>query len=518
MLGSSRLAAALVVTAVVLSGCTGAPSAARGSAPTPTPIAWSACETGLECGTVTVPLEYAEPDGEQISLTVMRHRANDPAQRIGTLFFNPGGPGVPATDAMKSLESPTGMFSSDVLARFDIVGMDPRGVGRSRPVRCLTDKQRADAAAARLDSTIPGGKPLPQLLADATAFTRGCVTHQSRAFLASLSTDNVARDLDQVRAAIGEQQITYYGVSYGTVVGPTYATLFPERVRQMALDAPVDAGRWRGNTLDFVDEVAVASEKTLDAWLETCRVEGARVCPFGNGDPGAALDALLAGLNAKPLPVKPVAGVTPGGTLDGGRALEAIRAAAGAAATWPVLTAGLLGAQQGNGALLHFLWTAVTVSPFPVPTAMNEAHNAVRCADWDTPTDVGAHTTAALDVVEKAKRVSTRAGYSALNCALWPAPNTDRFTEPLTGAGAPPTLVIGGRLDPVAPHHWAEATAATLESAVLLTREGVGHGSYRTGDSRCVDATVDAALISKKLPADRATCAMDAPATTRPTP
>ncbi|MFG1925262.1 alpha/beta hydrolase [Cryptosporangium sp. NPDC048952] len=495
----SRLGAALAAAAMVLAACSEPPA----KAPTPDPLSWSPCEPKLECATVTVPLEYTDPDGEQIPLAVMRHRATNPAQRIGALFFNPGGPGVAATDTV------TALFSPDILARFDIIAMDPRGVGRSRAVRCLTDEQRAAALAADLDANLPGGKPLPQLIADAKTFTKGCAQHQSREFLASLSTDNVARDMDQVREAIGEDQITYYGVSYGTVVGPTYATLFPDRVRQMVIDAPVDTEKWRANSLEFLDEVAVASERTLDAWLAACRAEK---CPFDTD----TLDALIVQLEARPLKVEPVQGLTPGGTLDGAKAREAIRAAAGAAATWPVLTAALLAAQQGNGTPLLFLWTAITVSPFPVPTAGNEVHNAVRCVDWSTPTDVAAHTAAAAEVQEHAKRIGTEAAYAALNCAFWPTENKDRYTEPLTAAGAPPILVIGGRLDPVTPHHWAEAVAHTLHHAVLLTREGVGHGSYRSSGS-CVDTAVDEALISKKLPTDGTVCQPDKPATTIPT-
>lgn len=131
---------------------------------------------------------------------------------------------------------------------------------------------------------------------------------------------------------------------------------------------------------------------------------------------------------------------------------------AGDRATWPTLTAGLLAAQQGDGRLLHFLWTNIAVSPFGVPTAVHEAHTAVRCADWDTPTDIAEHEAAAAGLPEKAERIGTRAGFSALNCALWPAPNEDRYTEPLTAAGAPPTLVIGGRLDPATPYSWVPQT------------------------------------------------------------
>ncbi|MHA6619877.1 alpha/beta hydrolase [Pseudonocardia sp. DLS-67] len=523
-----RGGAAVLAAALVLTGCAGGTAGSGAAAATmsdagsptaaaPGPIAWDGCGPDLDCATVAVPLEYTDPDGPQIPLAVMRHRATDPAQRIGSLFFNPGGPGVVATDTLRNMPATAGApgtFSPDVLARFDVIAMDPRGVGGSGAVRCLTDEQRAEAAGTGSDPALPGGKPLPELLADATTFTDGCAAHQSIEYLASLSTDNVARDMDRIRAALGEEQITYYGISYGTVVGPMYATLFPDRVRQMVLDAPVDTGLWFGDSLAFLDEVAVASERTLDAWFATCRTEGAQVCPFGGGDPEAAFDALIVELEAQPLEVAPVEGVTPGGTLDGAMALETARALAGDRTTWPALTAALLGAQNGDGTLLHFLWTNITVSPFGVPTATHEVHTAVRCADWRTPTDVAAHTAAATVVVAEAERVGTRAAYSALNCARWPAPNADRVTEPLTGAGAPPVLVVGGRLDPVTPHHWAESMARTLDSAVLLTREGVGHGSY--GTVPCVDAAVDATLVDGVLPAAGTVCTPEQPGTTDP--
>ncbi|MHA6630368.1 alpha/beta hydrolase [Pseudonocardia sichuanensis] len=521
----SRCGAAVAAAALVLTGCAGGSGAVStamseggsSTAPVPDPIAWNECGPNLDCATVEVPLEYTEPDGVQIPLAVMRHRAGDPAHRIGSLFFNPGGPGVVATDTLRNLPATAGApgtFSPDVLARFDVIAMDPRGVGGSGAVRCLTDEQRAEAAGTGSDPAVPGGKPLPELLADATTFTDGCAAHQRLDFLAGLSTDNVARDMDQVRAALGEDQITYYGISYGTVVGPMYATLFPDRVRQMVLDAPVDTGLWFGDSLEFLGEVAVASERTLDAWFETCRTEGAAVCPFGDRDPEAAFDALIVELEERPLEVAPVEGVTPGGTLDGAMALEAARGLAGDQVAWPTLTSALLGAQDGDGALLHFLWQSITVSPFGVPTATHEVHTAVRCADWRTPTDVAAHTAAATEVVAEVERIGTRAAYSALNCALWPAPNPDPVTEPLTAAGAPPVLVVGGRLDPVTPHHWAESMVETLDSAVLLTREGVGHGSY--GTLACVDAAVDATLIDGVLPADGTVCDVERPGTTGP--
>ncbi|WP_405550272.1 alpha/beta hydrolase [Streptomyces globisporus] len=523
---AARYGAALAAVLMALAGCSSgaaglrSTSAAATSAPVPPqdPLTWSACGKDLECTTIKVPQEYTKPDGAQIPLAVMRHRATDPGQRIGSLIFNPGGPGASATETLRNLPKMAGTpgaFSPAVLAKFDIIAMDPRGVGESQAVRCLTDKQRAVAAGNDFDPSIPGGKPLPRLLADAAAFTDGCAEHQSKKFLASLSTDNVARDIDQVRSALGDDKITYYGLSYGTVVGSMYATLFPHRVRQMVLDAPVDTNQWFGNSLPFQNDVAVASERTLNAWFKTCRAEGAAVCPFGAGDPEAAFDTLIDTLEAKPLKIAPAEGnATPGGEIDGAKALEAARALAGDQNAWPLLTSALLAAQKGNGAPLYTMWSSVTVSPFPVPTETFETHTAVRCADWHTPSGITAHKAAATKATTEAKRIGTRAAYSALNCARWPAPNKDRFTKPLTGAGAPPTLVVGGRLDPVTPHQWAENMTRTLDSAVLLTREGVGHGSY--GINTCVNKAVDAALVGGTHPADGTVCETDTPATTRP--
>ncbi|MGW4615889.1 alpha/beta fold hydrolase, partial [Rhodococcus triatomae] len=227
---AARYGAAAAAALMVLTGCSSGASGPRGtssagapsaSAPSPDPPTWSTCGKNLECATIKVPQEYTEPDGAQIPLAVMRHRATDPDHRIGSLIFNPGGPGVPATETLRNLPKTAGTpgaFSPALLARFDVIAMDPRGVGGSQAVRCLTDEQRADFGTA-FDPAVPGGKPLPRLLADAAAFTDGCVQHQSKGFLASLSTDNVARDIDQVRSALGEDKITYYGLSYGTVVG-----------------------------------------------------------------------------------------------------------------------------------------------------------------------------------------------------------------------------------------------------------------------------------------------------------
>lgn len=524
MLRSKRRAAircsvGLAAAAVLLTGCAGAVPVAASEPdplpPAPAPIAWTGCGPNLDCATVEVPLDYAEPDGTTIPLAVTRYRATDPAQRIGSLFYNPGGPGAPATETVAAIDptSPTASFSPDLLARFDIVGMDPRGVGGSGAIRCLTDEQRLEALALDLDPTLPGGLPLEQVRADADKLADGCAANHDPAYLESLSTDNVARDMDQVRAALGEEQLTYLGVSYGTLLGATYATLFPERVRQMVLDAPADPDLWRSDPLEATVQQARAGAQALDAWFETCRAEGVQACPVGGGDPGAAFDALITQLEAQPLVVPPTPARPSGGTLDGNTALLGARFAAFDRQLWPVLTAGLLSAQQGDGTLLFTLANLLTVDPDGTPSGLLEANTAVNCMDRAFPTDIAAHTAAADELVAEVDRIGATSGYVLLACADWPVQNQDRYTGTLTGAGAPPILVVAGRLDSQTPYSWGEAMVEDLENSVLLTREGIGHGSYRT-NGPCLDAAVDATLIDGVLPPAGTVCPQEPPATT----
>ncbi|WP_181779316.1 alpha/beta hydrolase [Pseudonocardia pini] len=511
---------ALVAAAVVVAGCAAGaePAEAVPAPPVPPPVAWAECGPNLDCATVEVPLDYAEPEGRQVPIAVVRHRAGDPAQRIGSLFYNPGGPGAPATDVVRGIGTMpgAGYFSPDVVARFDIVGMDPRGIGDSGEVRCLSDDQRRAQLSRDGDPAVVGGRPEAELVADADELAAGCAANQDPAYLASLSTDTVARDMDQVRAALGERQLTYLGASYGTLLGATYATLFPQSVRQMVLDAPADPDLWRNDPLEATTQQAVAGERALDLWFETCRTEGAATCPFGAGDPEAAFDALVDRLEAQPIAVPASPTGVPAGTLDGYWALVAARTAVFDRTLWPVLTAGLLTAEQGDGTLLWTLAMALTMDPETgAPNGLTETNLAVNCMDRAVPTDLAAHTAQAATASAQTPRFATASGYNWLSCASWPVQNTDRYTERLTGAGAPPILVVGGRVDSQTPYPWAQAMVDDLESSVLLTREGIGHGSYRTSGP-CIDTAVDATLIDGVLPADGTVCAQEPPATTAP--
>ena len=511
--GLKPLLARLIIATLALAGCA-APPPTAGAERLPELISWAECGPGLDCATYPVPVDHADPDGETVPLAIVRHRATDPDERLGALFVNPGGPGAPASDLVRAIGTAGDLafVSPEIAARYDVIGMDPRGIGGSGGVRCLTDEQREAVIAADLDPTIPGGLPLPELQEQASTLREGCAANVDPELLGAMATDAVARDMDLVRAALGEEEIAYLGVSYGTLLGATYATLFPERVARMVLDAPVDPVLWREDPLQAALEQTLSAEQQLDSWLQTCRAEGAEACPFGAGDPERAFDALVARLEAQPLDV-PASPAGPAGTLDGAATLIAARLAVFDRRLWPVLTTGLLAAEAGDGSVLVGLSQALVREPDGSPNGLVEGNVAVNCLDRAVPGELARHEANALAAQQAAPRFGELSGYLFLSCIDWPGDDPTRFTDPLTAAGAGPVLVIGGREDSQTPYPWAEAMTAGLADGHLLTRDGVGHGSYRTSGP-CVDTAVDAYLISGQLPPVGTTCPQEPPATT----
>lgn len=504
---SHRVLAALAAVAVT-AGCAAGPAAGESAAPVafvPAPLTWEECGENLDCATLDVPVDHADLAGPTVALALVRHRATDPAQRIGSLLINPGGPGGSASDVVEAIPAAAeaGMppYTPEVLARFDVVGMDPRGVDGSAGVRCLTDPQREENLALDGDPALPGFAPRDVLLAEVEELTTACAAGVDPLLLANLATDDVARDMDLVRAALGEERITYLGQSYGTLLGATYATLFPERVRQMVLDAPVDPLTWQADPLGALLDQTASAEGVLDAWFATCRGES---CPFGGGNPEAAFDALVARLEAAPLDV-PAQGAIPAQQVDGADLLFAARTAAFSPLFWPVLTTALVAAESGDGSVVAALGSALVRNSDGTPNGLAEANVAINCLDRATPADLAEHDRNAAEAAALAPRFGTSSGYAALACASWPAANPDRFTGPYTAAGAPPVLVVGGREDSQTPYDWAESMTRELDGAVLLTREGYGHGSYGSG-APCVDAAVDRLLVDGTLPAPGTTC------------
>jgi len=488
--------ASALPTASATSGPPLTPSPVTSATPAGTPgistVAWTQCGDPFECTTLKVPLDYADPGGRQIDIALVRLPAADPGNRLGSLVVNPGGPGGSGIEFLKS--SGQSLFSQDLRNRFDIVSFDPRGVGESTPVECLNgpDLDRLNA----LDPTPDNPAEHDALVAGAQEFDQACVQNSSD-LLPHMSTADAARDMDQIRAALGEEKLTYLGFSYGTFLGTVYAGLFPTRVRALALDGAIDPAQ----TFEQRNQVqAEGFERALTAFLDDCKAR--QTCQFyNNGRPAEAYDALMRQIDAKPLPATAIGDDR---LVGPGEAFTGVLYSLYSRQSWPVLAQALALAQRGDGSILLVLADAYNERQ-PDGTYKNvaAANNAVNCLDYVVPTDVAAYD-AMVPVLEKAApRFGQAIAYSGLTCAFW---SVRAAADPgvITAEGAPPILVVGTTGDPATPYEWAVNLARELASGVLLTREGEGHTAY--GDSACIQDHVDRYLISLEVPPANTTC------------
>lgn len=465
------------------------PSAAATSAPPPTfppqsPIVWHDCGNGFECGIVDVPLDYAAPTGPTQRLAVIRLAASDPAHRIGSLIVNPGGPGASGVDFVR--EAATDIFPPDILARFDIVGFDPRGVGASTPIRCLDTLDHFIPA----DLTAGTAAGLADLLSGSQTFAQQC-GQRNGAVLPYLGTENVARDLDQIRAALGDAKLTYLGFSYGSFIGEDYAALFPTRVRALVLDGVVDPSL---DEATFREDQAVAFEGALDRFLADCAARAA--CAFhSSGKPAAAFDALMRQIERRPIPTERLGDREPVGPTQ---AWQAVLNALYAKSTWPVLAEALDQARAGDASLLLLLGDPLRGrNPDGSYSNLIDAYDAVTCLDWPSPRDPAAYSALATRFTKEAPRFGRLLAYNDVECAYWPA-SPDRVPAAVSAPGAPPIVLVGSTGDPATPYAWAQAVARQLPSAVLVTRVGEGHTGYLV--SSCVRDAVDAYLLQLVTP------------------
>jgi pimeloyl-ACP methyl ester carboxylesterase len=452
---------------------------------------WTDCDDGFECTRVLVPLDYDKPTGPQIGIATIRLRASDRERRIGSLVLNPGGPGGSGVSYARYARQ---VLSRSVRQRFDVVGFDPRGVGDSSPVRCLTGPRLDRWLAA--DPSPDSAKELATLVAANKVFARGCQQRSAR-LLPNVGTRDAARDIDILRAALGDKQLTYLGKSYGTVLGAVYAELFPANVRALVLDGAVDPSI---GARELAREQAVGFERALAAFLRSCAKDTS--CAFrGNGRLGERFDALMAEIESAPLP-----------TSLGGRTLGPGEATLGVVAPlynrrsgWPALGLGLAEAERGDGTILLRLFDGyVERRSGGSYDNLMEANYAVNCIDRPVPKQPAELAADARVFAEQAPRFGAVLAYGALACAYWPVPPVDRPAR-VVARGAPPILVIGTTRDPATPMRWSESLAEQLESGVLLIHDGDGHTAYGNGVA-CVDDTADAYLISLKVPKDGRRC------------
>jgi pimeloyl-ACP methyl ester carboxylesterase len=484
----------------VAGGTAAAARPAGGGGPAPTTIAgydaqklnWRSCDNGFQCARLLVPFDYRRPAWRRFSLPLIKLPATGPARRIGSLVINPGGPGGSGVSYARQARN---VVSAAVRARFNVVGFDPRGVGGSVPaVHCLTGPQ-LDKYFATSDN--PASKAqLAAVVAQSKLFVRGC-ERRSGALLPYVGTRNAARDMDVLRAALGDAKLTYLGKSYGTYLGAWYAQLFPSHVQALVLDGAVNPDK-SGFSLNSVQ--AQGFEVALRSFTADCvRRPG---CPLGNGTVSAGI-ARLQGLLHQAAS-RPLASQIARQPANGAMLLDGVASALYSKSFWQYLRAGLTGAFAGNGTLMVELADALFErGPNGQYSNLMDVNTAVNCIDRPWPRSLQAYSSAAAAAAKAAPQFGASNMWSSLPCAYWPVHAA--APVPLQAAGAPPILVVGTTRDPATPYRWAQALARDLKSGVLLGWNGDGHTAYLSG-STCVDSAVDRYLISLATPRNGMVC------------
>jgi pimeloyl-ACP methyl ester carboxylesterase len=450
-------------------------------------VAWSDCGGGFQCATLQVPLDYSNAQGRQISVALIRKQVTDPSRRLGSVLMNPGGPGG---SGIRFLRDAAYLFK-DLNTRFDLVSWDPRGVGASTPVTCLSGPQ-LDAFLA-LDSVLDDPDELDTYIQANRDFALGC-RRNSGDLLPFMDSESTARDMDRIRAAIGEDRLTYLGFSYGTFIGQWYAHLFPTRVRALALDGVVDS---KATGRDAALAQVGGFEKNLEAFLADCRSRS--TCLYGrSGDPGQKLVAEMARLDTTPLQVG-------SRQLTRSLAMMAVLATMYDQLRWDNLDKALAALDTGDGSKMLAIadhWNERspdgTYSNF-----VNGAFAATACIESPpAPTEIGPSDPYEPALLQASPFFGPWQEWEGVYCAFWP--ELPRAYRPLTIVGAPPILLIGATDDPATPYQWAKSVNEQIPHSVLLTRVGNGHTSY--GFSSCIDAAENAYLTNLALPAPGMVC------------
>ncbi|MET8182988.1 alpha/beta hydrolase [Streptomyces sp. NPDC005336] len=498
-LRTGALSAAALLLAASAAGCGGGGGRPDTSArqkldwatcPTPSDSEDAAATKPLgkewECATLHVPLDYRKPHGDAVGIAMIRAKATDRRHRIGSLIFNFGGPGGSGVATLPAL----GHSYQQLRTRYDLVSFDPRGVGRSSGVRCLSDRQLDAYYAA--DSTPDNGSEVKGLIRRVKTYAAGCEQHSGK-ILPDVGTTNAARDMDLMRRVLGDKKLHYFGISYGTELGGVYAHLYPRNVGRALFDGVVDPqqtpeqgalGQAKGFQLALAD------------YLKACHKSADATCPTQ-----AEILRLL-----KRLDTHPVRGI-------GGRKLTQSLAAAGIAQSlysrdyWQYLTQGIANAEQGDGRILLALGDAMNGrDPDGDYSTLQSSLTAITCADYKERYTVH-HVERKLPTFRGASPVfGDFMAWSLTQCTDWPVRGT--WTTPdVSAPGAAPILVIGNTGDPATPYSGARKMADELGPGVgvELTYKGEGHGAYDSGSS-CVRNTANAYLLNGKVPEKGKVC------------
>jgi pimeloyl-ACP methyl ester carboxylesterase len=520
--------AALVGTVVPAGVAAAQPDVADTSTAAAAPVSWGPCAPGdianvppadqskFSCANYVVPLDYDHPNRGSINLALMRRTANDQANRIGSLFLNPGGPGgsgyrLPTIGGL--------IVQQRVLDRFDLIGFDPRGVARSTPLRCFATQEDANAVFGRIP-LLPITRQQERSAQDALRdYSRFC-DRFAGPLLEEMGTVNVARDLDVLRAAVGDAQLNYLGFSYGTLLGATYVNLFPQRSRAIILDGNVDPDLRLHDGLEYDHQRTNGFEIALDAFLSRCDAVGV-ACAFSDGSPRAKFDELRTYLrNVGPI------------TLPDGTVVDIGSFVNGVAGTLYDLTAlaALAEALQGLFDVIHPPAAAqrAAVSSQSVQTVLSKTTLARRDGRGDTPY-LADDSYPAVNCTDKPFRTRlnqipqiadrweqematfgrNQAWSDPAICATWPLDRRDAYTGPWNRRTPNAVLVYGNFYDPATQYEFSRRMARELRNGFLVSADSFGHTIL--GFSTCADNIASNYLLELRLPGPGTVCPPNVP-------
>jgi len=454
-------------------------------------LTWESCGAGFDCTDITAPLDWENPADGEISLAVVRHQAT--GEHHGSLLINPGGPGSSGYDFVA--ESLTYAVGDTLIENFDVIGFDPRGVGRSSAVACLD----AEAMDEYNYGVIDAPRNTPEWEAALTArheeFAEACEAN-SDGILPHVTTVNSARDMDLIRAVLGDTTLNYLGFSYGTFLGATYAKLYPERAQRLVLDGAIDPAV---SGLDVGTTQAIGFESALRAYIADCL--STQDCPFNGAVDEALVDfrALLSAIERSPMPN------ADGRSLTVDTMVTGVITALYSEQSWPYLTQGLNAVLQGDPSVMFLLADSYNGRGDDGEYLDNsaEAFRAYNCMDYPVEDDQAAED-AAMKVIEAEAPTFAPYWEGPDPCAVWPHPPVG-VREAIAASGSGPIVVVGTTNDPATPYRWSESLAQQLENGVLVTRVGEGHTGYNKGNG-CVDDAVEGFLIDGTVPEDGLRC------------
>jgi pimeloyl-ACP methyl ester carboxylesterase len=493
----------LAIVCALAAGCLAAPAASASG------LKWQDCslvpDLVVQCATQKVPLDYDRPAGRQIGIAVARVPAR--GEKLGSFFFNLGGPGGTQVDFLQTGGS--ALFDA-INEHYDIVGFDPRGVGQSTPsIDCNVNQETQGLSSQPF--TTPFNLDVPALLAKDRRYLNRCDALNGD-ILAHVGTADVARDMDVLRAAVGDKKLTYLGFSYGTFLGATYAALFPNGFRSLVLDGPLDADEYLSDPVKGSNEQTSAFERELGRFFQACANNQAACLGFGGSDPWDAYDQLVDRAFASPIPAPNYA--PDPRAIDGDDLNAAAAIMMYAKQFWPIWAQALASAQAGDGSLVRLIVDELFYGRDPDTGQYDPGADrfvAIYGSEAHWPTDVGTYLREGDQAFGMFDHFYSNHGYSELNFGLWPATAQDTYNGPFRVKGSAPTpLVVATTYDPATPYRGALKLVRELGNARLITMRGDGHTAYG-GNSACIDDAVNAYVLQGTLPAPGTVCRQTVP-------